>query len=172
MNRKRSRGCGATARGSGLLGRAAQEMAAGGCMQHGRWVEAGKRVEARLQKADSGREGMACVSNRMGSEQAHGGVVGSRLRADACRGAGGDGARSSLGKQSRGWFADGMALVAASQAGWNAANGGREARFQQAKVSRGSRAGGRLQQVRCAARAKHPALQGAGLSSAQRSCGG
>ena len=56
-------------------------------MQHGRWVEAGKRVEARLQKADSGREGMACVSNRMGSEQAHGGVVGSRLRADARRGA-------------------------------------------------------------------------------------
>ena len=73
MNRKRSRGCGATTRGSGLLGRAAQEMAAGGCMQHGRWVEAGKRVEARLQKADSGRGVGSSAGGAMNRKQRAGG---------------------------------------------------------------------------------------------------
>ena len=57
-------------------------------MQQGRWAEAGKRVQARLQRADSGREGRAGVSNPAGSEHARGGVLGSRLLADACRGAG------------------------------------------------------------------------------------
>ena len=64
-------------------------MAAGACTQHGRRAEAGKRIQARLQRAALGREGRACVSmNRMSSEHAQGGVVGSRLCAHACRGAG------------------------------------------------------------------------------------
>ena len=73
-------------------------MAAGACTQHVRWAEAGKRVQARLQRADSGREGRACVSNRTSSEHARGGVLGRRLRADACSGAGGDRACSSVGQ--------------------------------------------------------------------------
>ena len=47
MNRKRAGGRRDGA-GSCLLGRGAQKMAAGACMQHGRRAEAGKRVEARL----------------------------------------------------------------------------------------------------------------------------
>ena len=89
MNRKQRAGGRDDDAGSGMLGRAARKMAAGACMQQGRWAEAGKRVQAtRLQRADSGREGWACVSNRMRSEHVWGGVLGSRLLADACRGAG------------------------------------------------------------------------------------
>ena len=163
INRKRALGCGATARAAACWAAEHEKWrrvracsTAGGLRRANAWRQGFSR---KIQAGKAGARRVSATawaaSRRMEGSLAE---VARRCLQRPRR----DGARRSLAKHSRGWFADGMALVAASQAGCSAANGGREARFQQAKVSRGSRAGGRLQQVRCAARAKQPAFRGAG----------
>ena len=56
-------------------------MATGACMQHGRRAEAGKRVEARLQKEDSGREAGSSAGGAMIRKRALEGDVSTRAAA-------------------------------------------------------------------------------------------